>query len=96
MFATNLILLLALIAMVGLAIWLFKDGEGVGPTPVSSIADAKKTAQRRLMPNLKSESLLMILIRKLPLTGNSTNPIILEPILLPDLSYVAPAHSGTR
>ncbi|QQO52798.1 MAG: hypothetical protein N838_04855 [Thiohalocapsa sp. PB-PSB1] len=55
MFATNLILLLALIAMVGLAIWLFKDGEGVGPTPVSSIADAKKDgpAQADAQPQVR-------------------------------------------
>ena len=33
MLLTNLILLLALVVMVGIAIWLFRDGEGVGPTP---------------------------------------------------------------
>lgn len=33
MLATNLVLLFALVVMVGIAIWLFNDGEGAGPAP---------------------------------------------------------------
>jgi hypothetical protein len=33
MFATNLVLLLAFVAMIAGAVWLFRDGEGIGPKP---------------------------------------------------------------
>ena len=39
MFATNLILLLALVAMIVGAVWLFRDGEGVGPKPAFRVRD---------------------------------------------------------
>jgi hypothetical protein len=52
MFATNLILLLALVAMFVGAIWLFRDGEGVGPKPAFRVrrdaADDRSEKQIRV------------------------------------------------
>ncbi|MGB5832966.1 MAG: hypothetical protein WBG92_13380 [Thiohalocapsa sp.] len=44
MLETNLILLLALVIMVGIALWLFKDGEGVGPAPFVRPLDSEDDA----------------------------------------------------
>jgi hypothetical protein len=47
MFATNLVLLLAFVAMIAGAVWLFRDGEGKGPrAPVR--LDDEDNAERRL------------------------------------------------
>lgn len=45
MIATNLILLLALGFMVGIAVWLFKDGEGVGPAPMIRPPDGNEDTE---------------------------------------------------
>ncbi|KAA6184157.1 hypothetical protein F2Q65_13275 [Thiohalocapsa marina] len=42
MFATNLVLLLALIAMIAGAVWLFRDGEGTGPKAPIQLYDNDK------------------------------------------------------
>lgn len=47
MFATNLVLLLAFVAMIAGAVWLFRDGEGKGPKAPVDVDDADN-ADRRL------------------------------------------------
>ena len=49
MFATNLVLILAFVGMIVGAIWLFRDGEGVGPKPVIKSRRAKGAGQIRIV-----------------------------------------------
>jgi hypothetical protein len=47
MLLTNIILLLAFIAMIGIAVWLFRDGEGPSEQPtVVRVHDADKDDEK--------------------------------------------------